>query len=149
MHGRLARDRGDRVARLEHRVGVGVEVEVALLGSGVTPGDREHLLALGDEPLDHAPPRCEIEHIELVDRRRREQQRDLAHRLSLGCVLDQLEHVGAQDDRARGQRQVLADGELAGVNGGGQARKVAQEVPCSSHEVQASLVDARLDHGRV
>ena len=39
---------GDGVARLEHRVGVGVEVEVALRLLGVAPGDREHLLALGD-----------------------------------------------------------------------------------------------------
>ena len=149
MHRRLAGDGGDRVARLEHCVGVGVQVEVALLGAGVAPGDREHLLALAHQPFDHAPPGREIEHVVLVDRRRREQQRDLAHRLGLGRVLDQLEHVGAQDDRARGHREVLADGELAGINGGRQPREVAQEVPRASHQVQAALVDALLDHGRV
>ena len=46
MHLALAGDLGDRVPRLDHRLGVGVEVEVALRLFRVAPGDREHLLAL-------------------------------------------------------------------------------------------------------
>ena len=101
VHGGLPGDRRDGVARLEDRGRVGVEVEVALLGVRVAPGDDEHLLALAHEPLDHAAPRREVEHVELVDRRRREQQRDLADLLRLRRVLDELEDLGAQDDRAR------------------------------------------------
>ena len=123
---------------------------MALLGVRVAPGDHEHLLALADQPLDHAAPGREVEHVELVDRRRREQQRDLAHRLGLRRVLDQLEHVGAQHDRARSQREVLADGELAGVDGRRAGRgKSRRKCRAPRDEVRAALVDARLDHGRV
>ena len=91
--------RGDRVARLEDRGGVGVEVEVALLVVRVAPGDHEHLLALADQVLDQAAPRGEVEHVVLVDRRRDEQQRDLAHLVGLRRVLDQLEDLGAHGRR--------------------------------------------------
>ena len=145
----LTADRGDRVARLEHRRGIRVEVEMALLRVGIAPGDHEHLLALPHQPLGHAPARSEVEHVVLVDRRRREQERHLAHLVGLRRVLDQLEDHGAQHDRAGGEREVLADRELARVDGRGQAREVAQEVPRTLDQVQAALVDALLDDGRV
>jgi hypothetical protein len=149
MNGRLAADRGDRGARLEHRLGVGVEVEVALFGVGIAPGDHEHLLALSHEPFDHAAARREVEHVVLVDRRRREQQRDLPDLLGLRRVLDELEHLAAEHDRARRERQVLSHRELGGVDRGRQARKVAHEAPCPPDQVEASLVQALFDDARV
>ena len=122
---------------------------MALFGVGVAPGDHEDLLALVDEPFDHAAAGGEVEHVVLVDRRRREQQRHLADLLGLRRVLDQLEHVGAQHDRARGEREVLADRELGGVDGGGKTREVAREATGPLDEVGAPLVDALLDHARV
>jgi len=119
MDARLPRDRSDRVARLEHRLRVRVEIEVALLGARVAPGDHEHLLALLHEPLGHAAAGSEVEHVVLVDRRRREQQRHLTHPVGLRRVLDQLEDVGSQHDRAGSERQVLTDRELACVDRGG------------------------------
>ena len=133
--------RRDGVARLEDGGGVGVEVEVPLLDVRVAPRDREDLLSLLDEPLDHAAAGREVEHVVLVDRRRGEQQRHLAHLLGLRRVLDELEDLGAQHDRARRDREVLADRELARVDGRRQAREVAQEVARASDEVPAALVD--------
>jgi hypothetical protein len=145
----LPGDRGDGVARLQHGGRVGVEIEVPLLGAGVAPRDHEHLLALLHEPLDQAAPGRKIEHVVLVDRRRDEQQRHLAHLGGLRGVLDQLEHVRPQHDRARRQRQVLADRELRRVDRRGKAREVAHEAPRPAREVEPALVDALLDHARV
>ncbi len=99
MNRLLLGDLGHRVARLEHRARVGVEVEVALLGARVAPGDQEHLLPGGDEVLDEAASGGDVEDVEAVDRRRHEQQRDLEHLLGARPIVDQLEDVGPQHDR--------------------------------------------------
>jgi hypothetical protein len=49
VRGRLARDVRDRLAGLEHGIGVRVEVEMGLRVVGIAPRDRENLLP--------APPR--------------------------------------------------------------------------------------------
>ena len=96
-----ARDRLDGVERLEHRARVGVEVPVGVALGRVAPGDREHLLAVLDRVLHHAAARRQVGDVVLVDHRRREQQRPLAHLRGLRLVLDELEHRRAQHDRAR------------------------------------------------
>ena len=122
VDGLRARALGDGGAGLEDRGRVGVEVEVAVLVARVAPGDHEHALALLDQVLDHAAAGREVEHVELVDRRRDEQQRDLADGLGLRRVLDQLVDVGPLDHGAGREREVLADAEPARVDRRGQAR---------------------------
>ncbi len=73
-------------------------------GVGVAPGDREHLLLLAEQPLHHAPPRRDIEDVELVDRRGDEQQRHVIDLVGDRPVLDQLEHVRP---REVGRRQCV------------------------------------------
>ena len=148
MDRRLARDGGDGVARLEHGARVGVEVEVGVRLVGVAPGDEEDLHPLGDEVLDDTAPRREVEDVVLVDRRRDEEQRDLVHLLGRRLVLDQLEHVGAEHDRAGRDREVAADLELRGVDALRQPRRrceVGGEALRAADEVGAPLVDDRLE----
>ena len=54
---RLPGDLGGSVARLEYRLRVGVEVEMALRDVRVAPRDNENLLLLVEQPLHHAPAR--------------------------------------------------------------------------------------------
>ena len=89
----------------------------------VAPGDREHLLALLDRVLHHAAVRRQVGDVVLVDHRRREQQRALAHLRGLRPVLQELEHRAAQHDRAGRDRDVLADlnadvSTIDGIRGG-------------------------------
>ena len=145
-------DRGDRVPRLGDRLRVGVEVEVTLFLLGVAPRDREHLLPLGDVVLDHAPPRRDVEHVELVDRRRDEQQRHLPHLIGRRLVMDQLEHVGPEHDRSGRGRDIDADLELARVDGRRQSRRrvqIVHEVPRAADQIAAAGVDDLLDHRRI
>jgi hypothetical protein len=97
---------------------------VAVLGVGIAPGDDEHLLALLDQPLDQAAPGRQVEHVVLIDRRGREEQRHLADLRGLRLALDELEDVGAHDDRARAEHEVLAHCEPTRVDRRGQPREV-------------------------
>ena len=102
--------------------------------------------------LDQAPARREVEHVEAVDRRRDDQHRHLVHLGGRRPVLDQLEDVGAQHDRPRARRQVLADREAAGVDAGRQARRardVAHERPRAACQVRPAVVDDLPQHRRV
>jgi hypothetical protein len=119
---------------------------------GIAPGDHEHLLALGEQVLDEASPRGEVEDVELVDRRRDDEQRDLADLRAARLVVDELEDLVAQDHRAGSDRQVLADRERRRVDAGGQARRgreVADELARPARQSGASVVDEVLEHRRV
>ena len=99
--------------------------------------------------LDHAAAGGDVEHVELVDRRRHEQQRNLPHLLGRGLVLDQLEHVGAQHDGARRDREVAADFELARVDRRGKpwrSGEVVRKLSGTANQVLAAGVDRLLDH---
>ena len=74
----VAGDPLDGVQRLQDRLHVGVQPPVGVPGVRVAPGDHEHLLALPHEVLDQAPARGQVQRVVLVDRRRHDQQRDLA-----------------------------------------------------------------------
>ena len=152
MDAPLIRDLNDGLPRLDHRVGVGVEVEMALRLLGVAPGNDEDLLAGGDEVLDHAAAGRQVEDVVLVDRRRDEQQRHLAHLGRRRLVLDQLEDLGAQHHRAGGGGEVAADLEALGVDALRQLRRprnVGGEAPRPAREVRPALVDCRAQHRRV
>ena len=104
---------------------------------------------LCDQVLDVAAPRREVHDVELVDHRRHEEDRDLPHLRGRRLVLDELEALVAQHDGSRGQAEVAADGELADVDVGGQARRlphVPGELPRAAHEVPPARVDRSLEH---
>ena len=118
----------------------------------VAPGEREHLLALAHQVLDHAALGREVDEVVLVDHRRHDQQRLLAHRRRLGRVPDQLEQLGAQDDRAGRGRDVDADLERVAIDAGRQPRRrghVAGEVAGAAYEVGAALLARRAQRNRV
>ena len=88
----------------------------------------------------------------LVDRRRDDHHRHLPHHLGRRRVLDQLEDLGSVHDRPGRRRQVLAEDEARGIHAGRQprrARQVPQQVPRSLDQVGATVVDRRLQRGRV
>ena len=143
VHALGAGDRAHGVDRLERAVRVGVQPPVAVLGVRVAPGEREHLLALAHQVLDHAALGREVDEVVLVDHRRHDQQRLLAHRRRLRRVPDQLEQLGAHDDRAGRGRDVDADLEPRRVDARRQPRRrghVAGEVARAAHEVGAALL---------
>ena len=119
----------------------------------VAPGDDEDLLARGDEVLDHAAPRREVEDVVLVDRRRDEQQRHLAHLLpSSACTGSaRRPRCAARPSPAEAARLPPTSKPLRvdALRQPRRPRDVGGEAPRAAHEVRAALVDDRPQHGRV
>ena len=139
------RDRLDRLERVEHRAGVGVEPPVGVALVRVAPGDREHLLAGADGVLDHAAAGREVGDVVLVDHRR-----DDAAAAARAPAASAARTGGARtarrasDDRARRDREVLADRERRAVDHRRDARRprhVAREVARAAHEVAPAGVE--------
>ena len=87
-----------------------------------------------------AAARREVDDVELVDHRRDEEQRDLPHLRGRRLVLDELEALVRSTTAPGRQGEVTADGELAHVDVGGQARRLSHvpgELPRAAHEVAA------------
>ena len=123
---------------------VGVEVPVALGGGGVAPADREIGHAGADQVLDEAAAGGEVGDVELVDLRRDRDERSRVRRLAGRRVLDELEHLAAVHDLARGDGEVAADRERAAVDRCRQAAVVAHvmgEVPHTAEEAAAPRLD--------
>ena len=120
---------------------------------GVAPRDREHLLALGDEVLDHAAPGRDVEDVVLVDRRRDEQQRHLAHlRPSTACSGSaRTPRCAARPIPGEAARlpptSNLLVSTVAGSRGG--VDRSCSEPTSAAHQVGAAGVHGLLDHGRV
>ena len=137
---------------LEDRPHVGVGVPVGVDRLRVPPGHHEHLLALTHQVLHQAAAGREVDRVELVDRRRDEQQ---GHGTDLGClrrVPDELEDLGPQDDGARCGRDVPAELEGGAVDHLGDPRRrghVGDEVLGPTDEIQPAAVDHRLGRGGV
>ena len=149
---RRAGDRLDRLERLEHGGDVVVEPPLGVALVRVAPRDREALLAGADEVLEHAPARRHVGDVELVDHRRDEQQRRLAHLRGARLVLDELEQLGPQHHRAGRDREVLADRERLRVDHRRDVRRLRQvvdEVGAALHEVAPAGVERRLQRRRV
>ena len=148
-HPVLATDLLHRVHGLDDRLAVGVQAPVGVPGIGIAPGDDEDLLSAAHQVLDQAALLGEVDDVVLVDRRRHDEQRHPAHLRRLGGVLDQLEHVGAEHDRARGHRQVGADLERVRLDHRGHpwcGGEVARETTAAVDQVASAGVDDRLEH---
>jgi hypothetical protein len=147
-----ASDALDGVECLDDRLDVGGEAPVGVPGVRVAPGDHEDLLTLLYQVLDQAAPRCEVDGVELVDRRWDDEHRRGAHRLGLRPVLDQLQDLGPVHHRARCDRDVAAHLETRRVDHLRNAR-CAQQVPgkvsSAAHEVRTAGVDGFLRRLRV
>ena len=131
---------------------VGVEIPFRVPGVRVAPGDHEHLQAAADQVLHHAPPGRQVHHVELVDHRRDDHQRDLPDRGGGRAVLDQLEHRGPQDHRPGRDGQVHAHLERVRLDHGrhpGRDRHVGGEMPQALQGAAAAGVDGGLHRRRV
>jgi hypothetical protein len=151
MRGVLSSDVGNRLPRLEDGVGVGVEVEMALLLVRAAPRHHEHLVSPAHEKLDEASLWRQVEDVVLVDRWWHDEQRGLVHLGGLRLVLKEFEHIRPQHDRTLGCGQVAADIEAVRVDHGRPAPHgdVAHYLPCAFHEVCATAIDGLLQHGRI
>ncbi|MCW2705513.1 MAG: hypothetical protein JWQ37_3508 [Blastococcus sp.] len=88
----------------------------------------------------------------LVDRRRHDEQRDLADLLGGGPVLDQLEDVGAQHHRTRAHGDVAAHLEARSVDHGRDPRTrrhVPEEMAGTAQQTAPGGVDRGLGRGGV
>ena len=86
---------------------------------------------LADQVLHHAPAGRQVHHVELVDHRRDDQQRDLPDRGRDRAVLDQLEHRGAQHHRPGRDGQVHADLERVRLD---HRRHPRRRPPCRTRK---------------
>ncbi len=135
------------VHRLLESADVRVEAETALGARGVLPADRERLEVALQRELHDALLGRQVEDVELVDLRRRDEERTRVDPAARGPVLDQLHHRIAVYDRAGRRREVPTDGELRAVHLGGQAavpRQVGDEVLEAAREARAARVDQLL-----
>ena len=81
----------------------------------IHPRDHEHRMPLVHRPLDERVLRAEIQDVVLVDPRRNDEQRALAHRVGGGRVLEELHQIVLEDDLAGGDGDVLAQLELVEI----------------------------------
>ncbi|HET7047914.1 MAG TPA: hypothetical protein VFI54_06540 [Solirubrobacteraceae bacterium] len=112
---------------------------------------------MADIVIDRAAAGGDVEHVELVDRRRHEQQRNLSHLLGRRLVLDQLENVCAQHDGAGCNREVAAELELARVDRRGKPSgrgdvvsklSLAPRTRFSPPVLTVSLITSGFDQGK-
>ena len=106
----------DRIERGERAfVHVVLEAFLGEVGVGIDPGDAEHGEALVDAPFDEGFFRRQVEHVELVDPGRHDQQRPLEHHRRRRRVLDELHQLVLEDDLAGRDREIAPDLEHRGV----------------------------------
>ena len=152
-HGLLAPgDPFGRVHGVQDGLTVGVDIPLGVPGVRVAPGHHEHLQALADQVLHHAPAGGQVHHVELVDHRRDDHQRDLPDRGRDRAVLDQLELRGSQDHRPGRDGQVHPDFERVRLDHGRHPRRnrhVGEEMPQARQGAAAAGVEGGLDRRRV
>src|SRR5262249_10283907 len=89
-------------------------------GRGILPADgKGRQIALQGE-LNNAFFGRKIEDIELVDLRRRDQERPFVNLMSKGLILDELHDRAAIDDRTRRRRQISTHTEFPRIDLGRQ-----------------------------
>ncbi len=119
-------------------------------GIGGFPADHEHGHALRHRPAHEALLLVEIEDVEAVDPGREDDQRGRHHRVGGRAVLDQLIQRGLVDDLARGDRDVLAQLEGAGI-GVAQlpAAQIGQQMLHPLDQIVAPRLERALKHHRI
>ncbi len=112
-----------------------VEARVAHVGTGILPARYEDVEALVQEIAHHALARYQVEHVELVNPGRHD---DDGFGMDGGLrrrVVDDLEQLVAKDDRPGGRCQVLADLEIVGAGHPHLARlQVAEHQLHAAHQ---------------
>ena len=105
-----------RVERGENPLAhIGLEALVGVALVGIDPGDDEHRQALRHRPADEGFFGIEVEHVELVDPRRHDQQRPLVDARRRRRVLDELHQFVAKDHLAGRRGEIDAELELLRV----------------------------------
>ena len=105
------RDRGDRLHRLAAGIDVIGHVPMALILAGVLPADHEGLNTVIDLIFDYRFFGAEVVDIHLVDLGRDGQLGDRVDLVRGRGIMDQLHHLGAQDDRTFRRRDIFAQFE--------------------------------------
>ena len=82
---------------------------MTLVGTDVAPRHHEDRMTLLDDIAHEGVGGLQIEHVELVDRRRDYDERSLAHCVGERFVLDDLDQLVFEDHRARRDRKIAAD----------------------------------------
>src|SRR6185437_14568087 len=149
---RAAGDLTDRVDGGRHRLSVGVEVPVTLLGSRVAPAEHEGPQPATGGVLDKAAPGPQVQEVEPPDGRRDDKDRALEYRVSGRAVLDELRDRVPGDDGAGGHGQIPAHLEGAGFDHRRHRTVVADvvdEIAGSPGQAHAAGVEGALEGGRV
>src|SRR3954467_11828483 len=97
-----AGDVADRLDCLHSRLDVGFKPPLGVRRQRIAPAQGKDLLPRGGQILDDAPPRREIEQVELVDLRRYDQYGPRMHLLRCWRILDQLQYFVLEHDGPRG-----------------------------------------------
>ncbi len=140
------------VAGFVQRLDIGVEAPVRLLLGRIAPRHAIGLDTVGGQEPDHRLFRRQVDRVIFVDLRRHDKQRPLVHLLGRGGVVDEFQHLVAEDDIALGVGKVLADLEFRGVDRGRQAAilgHVVEEILQSRHRALAARIQHRLHRRRV
>ena len=115
--------------------------QMALLDHHVAPGHNEDGVALLDGVAHERIGRLQIEHVELVDAGRKQDQGPRAYRLRERLVLDQLKQLVLEDHGTGRNRQIAADLEslLVGHRDAAFAEILEQVPHTRRHAVAAGL----------
>ena len=147
-----AGDRAHGVDRLERAVRVRVQPPVRCSASGLRQESANTCWPCAHQVLDHAALRREVDEVVLVDHRRHDQQRLLAHRRVCGAYRIS-SNSSVRMTTAPGVAAMSTPTSNASASTlGGQPRRrghVAGEVARAAHEVGAALLDRRAQRDRV
>ncbi len=131
-----------------------LEILVGQLLARIDPGDHEHRQTLVDAPFDQAVPGLQVEHVELVDPGRHDQQRPAMDLLGAGRILDQLDQLVLEHDLAGRGAHVPADLERLRIRHGDlqtalATLQVVQQMLQALDQVAALRLPGLAQHGRI
>src|SRR5262245_2336243 len=113
-------------------------------GRGILPADSKGRQVALQGELNNALFGRKIEDIELVDLRRRDQERPFMNLMSKGLILDELHDRAAIDDRTQRRRQISTHAEFPRIDLGRQAAvmdKVGDKILDAVHEALSAGID--------
>ena len=153
MHPRRAADRAGRLQRRHHALcAVIVKAQIAIRRVRVLPRDAEHREPLPHQPADQRVFRRQIKDIVFHDPGRHDQDRHAVHLIGRGRILDQLDQVIAEHDRAGGDRHAFAGAEIgvdAVVAALDLGRDILGQIAHAAQQVRPPRLDRAVQHLRV